>query len=214
VVIRRAICTFGIGPHVDLLAITVPPLRSYAVRHGYDLVVRTEVSGLTRPPSWAKVVLLRELLDTYDVVVWIDADAIVVDPTGDIAPGVPRRPMSLVSHVIDGVPVPNCGVMVLRRGPDALSLLGRMWRRVELIDHRWWENAALIAELGGDTERGLVDRRSRFTAARRLGRLDHRWNSIPSCPASHPAIVHLAGVSHEERLRVLADLAGRSAPAA
>lgn len=205
---RRVICTVGIGPHEELLSLTLPALERYAVRHGYDLVARTEVPGLRgRPPAWAKVVVLREVLASYDQVVWIDADALVVDPTDDIAMAAPNRALSLVTHVVDGIAVPNTGVMVLRRGRTSRALLDRMWSRVEWIDHRWWENAALIAEIGGDPDRGLVTRWERTRAALRIGRLPHRWNSVPPCPAREPAIVHLAGVGHDDRLRVLADLA-------
>ena len=58
--LRRAICTFGVGPHRELLEITRPTLEQYALRHGYDLVARTETHRLRgRPPSWGKIPLVE-----------------------------------------------------------------------------------------------------------------------------------------------------------
>ncbi len=201
---RRVICTLGVGPHTELLDIVRPSLERYAVRHGYDLVTRTDVDGIgTRPPAWGKVALVRGLLERYDVVVWIDVDAVIVDPTDDIAAVRWPRPIHLVHHVIDGVVIPNAGVFVMRRCRSSLRLLERIWHDERWIDHRWWENAALIAAVGGDGDVGLTTRRSRLRARGVFGELDHRWNSIPPCPAPQPAIVHLAGVSHSERVAQL-----------
>lgn len=214
---RRVVCTLGVGRHEELVEIGRPLLERYALRHGYDVVVRVGASPAPdRPPAWGKVVVVRELLERYDTVVWIDADAIVVDPRDDIAvvragrPSRPARPLSLVHHVVGGVVVPNTGVLVAERSAGAVALLERMWHRTEWIDHRWWDNAALIDVVGGDGDVGLTTRAARWRAARRLGRLDLRWNSIPPCRAARPAIVHLAGVSDEERRRVMPRLVERA----
>lgn len=197
---RRVICTLGLGPHAALVDVHAPVLRSYAVRHGYDLVIRREVVGLgERPMAWGKLLVVHELLERYDTVVWIDADAVIVDPRADIAADASGRRPCLVRHEIDGVEVPNTGVMVLRRGRGTTELLNRMWHRTDLIHHQWWENAALIAELGGDPDVGLVSPSARRTARRVLGRLPGRWNSIPTCADPQPAIVHFAGVPDRDR---------------
>ncbi len=204
---RRALCTLAVDRHQELLDITRPTFERYAIRHGYDLVVRTDVSALRgRPASWGKVPLVLELLDRYDVVVWVDVDAVIVDQATDIAAGPSTRPVQLVFHEIDGVVVPNAGVLVLRRGPAAIRLLEQIWHRTEFIDHRWWETAALIEVLGGDGDVGLTTRRSIRQARRRVGLLHPRWNSIPPCSDPDPAIVHLAGVPHEERLVRMSEL--------
>ena len=50
--------------------------------------------------------LLRDALDRYDLVLWIDADAVIVDPSQDIADGLaPDRQLGLrIAHCL-GVPV-------------------------------------------------------------------------------------------------------------
>lgn len=207
----------GVGAHEELVDIARPTLERFALRHAYDLVVRVGASPAPhRPPAWGKLVLIRELLDRYDTVVWIDADAVVVDPREDIAPSAWRpapwaaRPLHLVHHVVGGVTIPNTGVLVADRRAGAAELLERVWQRTAWIDHRWWDNAALIDVVGGDGDVGLTTRGARRRANRLLGRLDLRWNSIPPCRAARPAIVHLAGVSDEERRRVMQRLVERA----
>lgn len=208
---RRVLCSIGTGRHEQMLEITRPVFELYALRHDYDLDLRTHLSACDRPPSWSKVVAIRELFDRYDTVVWVDSDAIIVDLDADIAPRDRRFPVDLVTHVFDGIPLPNAGVGVWRRSRAAESLLERMWAQRELIEHRWWENAALLAVLGGDPDVGLVSPRARRRAARSIGRLDARWNSIPTvAEVADPAIVHLAGRPDDERIRVLDQLTTRT----
>jgi hypothetical protein len=209
-VTRRILCSIGTGRHEQMLEITRPVLERYALRHAYDLELRTRASSLDRPPAWSKVVMIRELLEQYDTVVWIDADAIVVDLDSDVASH-GRCPVDLVTHVIRGIRLPNAGVCVWRRSRAADVLLDQMWAQRELVEHRWWENAALLAVLGGDPDLGLVSTRSRWRAARTIGRLDPRWNSVPGvAEVADPGIVHLAGWPDDERIRVLSDLAART----
>ena len=212
--LRRAICTLGVGPHRELLEITRPTLEQYALRHGYDLVARTETHRLRgRPLAWGKIPLVRELLDVYDLVVWVDADAVIVDHSIDIAATLrERRPMHLVSHMIEGTLVPNAGVFVMHRSRESVRLLERIWHETAYIHHRWWDNAALIAVVGGDGDVGLTSARSRRLSSRVLGSLGHRWNSIPVCPADDPAIVHFAGTPFDVRLAAMRELVAANAP--
>src|SRR6185369_8291765 len=97
--------------------------RAYADRHGYELVTSTEADP-ARPPAWAKVATLREVLEEFDLAVWIDADAVIVDGRDDIAADLePGQQLGLVRHG----DVPNTGVMVWRAGDFARALLGEMW---------------------------------------------------------------------------------------
>ncbi len=204
----KVLCTVAVGPHRELWSITRPTFERYAIRHGYDLVcVANEQHAEGRPPAWTKLVLVDELLERYETVVWVDADAVFVDFDDDIIGHLDRRhAVHLVWHEFDDVVIPNSGVFVAQRSASTTRLLRRVWSRVEFTHHRWWENAALIAEIGGDGNLGLVDARQRQIARGHIGRLDHRWNSIPSCPAPSAAIVHFAGIEHEMRCAQMRDL--------
>ncbi|HEX2576443.1 MAG TPA: hypothetical protein VHK88_08855 [Aquihabitans sp.] len=202
-----ALCTLAVGPHLDLLDLARPALVALAERHGHELVEHHRSLAPDRPPSWSKVVALHDLASRFDRIVWIDADAVVVDPTDDPAGALrPGRHLGVVVHRYGGNVLPNLGVCVLRGGRRTQRLLERMWACSDLVDHPWWENAALLRVLGYRTfEPVQVER----LALGRVGiqELDPSWNSIPDAPAARPRIVHLAGRTHEFRLEEMARLA-------
>jgi hypothetical protein len=219
---RKALCSIGAGPHAALLALSEPTFRAYAERHGYELVTSTERDP-RRPPAWAKVPRLRELLETFELVLWIDADAVIVDDRKDIADELqPERQLAVVQHSYQNQLVPNTGVMLLRAGPFARALLDRMWDATSLIDHPWWDNAAFVDALGyrlpGSLQPGLRGRLHRLLR-RRLERdlrpcvpvrdspflvgtqfLGNEWNSIYRDRAEHPRIVHCPGAPIRQRI--------------
>jgi glycosyl transferase family (putative galactosyltransferase) len=214
---RKVLCSIGAGPHAALLDVSEPTFRAYADAHGYELVTTREADP-ARPPAWAKVALLRELLDTYDLALWIDADAVIVDGREDIAAELrPDAQLGLVRHG----DVPNTGVMVWRSGDFARSLLDRMWAAKRFLNHPWWENAALLDALGYDVPRfnrldRVLRRRTRprrsspFLAGVQF--LAPEWNWAYLARVDNPRIVHCVGVPVDQRLRDMqAALEGRLA---
>jgi hypothetical protein len=208
----KALCSIGSGPHEALLEISRPTFAAYAQRHGYELITSTE-SGAERPPAWAKVPMVREALGSYELVLWIDADAVIVDGSRDIADELePGATLALVRH--GERQVPNTGVMLWRAGDVARDLLDRTWNATRFIHHPWWENAALLDVLGyqlpGALEPGLrgrlhrrrpfrLARPSPFLAATQF--LGLEWNSVYLDRAAAPRIVHCVGVPVEQRAR-------------
>jgi len=219
----RVLCSIGAGPHAELLALSGATFELYARRWGYDLDLRTELLAPDRPASWSKVLAVRELLDRYRTVFWVDADAAIVDPGADVAAELaPRAILGLVAHRYDGQEIPNCGVMVLRRSRATRRLLDAMWARTERRDHVWWENAALLDLLGyeiPDDPRRPDAPPVRLARPRRILRrvtfLDVAWNSVAAHSSPTPRIRHYPGRSQEHRLeRLAADLAEAKARAA
>jgi hypothetical protein len=209
------LCSIGAGPHAELLEISGQTFGIYAERHGYDLALRTELAAPERPASWSKVLVVQELLDTYDLVFWVDADAAIVDPSVDVADELDRRAqIGLVAHEYDGQVVPNCGVMVVRSRRAARRFLRAVWERTSYVDHKWWENAAVLDLLGYDLEPQVVLRRP-SPMLRRVQFLDRAWNSVLVDESAHPRVRHYPGRSQEyrvERLRRDLALARAAAP--
>ena len=112
---RKVLCSIGAGSHRELLEITGPTFASYANRHGYDLDLRTELRAPDHPAPWSKVRLLQEVLGRYEFVVWIDADAAIVDGSRDIADLMGPKQIAMVAHATpEGDHIPNTGILALR----------------------------------------------------------------------------------------------------
>ncbi len=139
------------GPHAVLRPVTLLPLRSYAERHGYDLRVVDPVDGL--PASWGKVAALREALDTYPVVAWLDADTLIIDESHPIDQELP--PGATQALASDSRYPGGCTALwALRR--EGASALDAVWA---LRDRDWgreWEQGALHHVL--DEDQDLLDR--------------------------------------------------------
>jgi hypothetical protein len=213
--VRKALCSIGAGPHEALLAVSEPTFRAYGDRHGYEVVTSTQADS-TRPPAWAKVPMIRAALDDHDLVLWIDADAVIVDDSQDIAAALaPDAQLALVQHPRDDGLVPNTGVMLWRSGEFARELLDRMWASKRFIHHPWWENAALLDALGYDFPRfnrldRVLRRRMRAPApSPAVQFLPGEWNWTYLNRAPDPRIMHCLAVPVEQRLRDMkAALAG------
>jgi len=143
---------------------------------------------------------MRRLLDAYDEVLWLDADAMIIDGTRDLADELlPSDYQGLVKHgQHDGTALPNTGVWLLR-GSRGRDLLDAMWSCEEYVDHQWWENAAFMYLMGYDVDAGRIVRDSAWTAGTRW--LDTTWNGHTGFVGLAPVrIRHYAGVDNETRL--------------
>jgi len=65
--------------------VSAKSFRAYAVRHDYELSIHTDDVPPERPASWARIPRIQSLMERFDLVLWIDADAAIVDPSLDIA---------------------------------------------------------------------------------------------------------------------------------
>lgn len=197
--VRKAIVSLGVGAQTRLLRLASRSFKRYASRHGYELVLQTSILDRTRPVPWSKVVLLRKLASSYDLLLWLDADLVVVDPSTDIAEELEDgRFLYLVEHRTREGQMPNSGVMLLRGGAETISFLDDVYAQEDLVAHRWWENAAICRLLGysldpvgpGEPTPLLIDKTKLISP---------RWNSIPDAPASNPRIRHYPGYSLKVR---------------
>lgn len=196
---RKALATFASGPAVDLLKISLPTFRNYAERHGYDVIVGDE--PCERPASWCKVPLLQRLLTTHEFVLWIDADAIIVDPAVDIESVVPTsafQAFATYSGEPHAGPAPNLGVWALRTGSRTQEFLAAIWRQEDLIDHPFWEQAALMRLMGWLIESPFVKQRESEWDDGTFY-LEQEWNWIPEQDYAATRIRHRAGWPHSLR---------------
>lgn len=200
---RKAIVSVGSGPQRDLLRLTSRTFRPYAERHGYDLHLFANAPQDVRPPSWSRIELFRRLHSRYDLLVWLDADLVIVDGRRDIATELPAdRMLGLVQHETDEGTMPNAGVMLLRCGDETLGFLDDVWAQEDLVDHKWWENAAICRLLGYDLDPVALRSPTRLLTDLTTF-IDPRWNSIPDARARRPFIRHFPGYATGTRLALM-----------
>lgn len=195
--LSRALCSIGVGPHEELLEISARSYKAFASRHGYDVVLTNEVLAPERPPAWSKIRMVRDLLERYDEVLWIDADAAFVDTSKDIADLVRRgKDIYLVEHrwhENDDWRSANTGVFLTRATDWSRAFLDAVWAHERFIEHPWWENAAALDLLGYEIPEDLTPPRKRRDTRwnERVELIGLEWNSTAGASlAPHPRIRH------------------------
>lgn len=199
----RVIVSLARGDHRRMLALSAATFEAYARRFGWDLVLSTESLAPKRPGAWSKIPLLQQLLERYELVWWIDADAVIVDLERDITAAVhSRADVYLVGHAQERdekAVVPNAGVLLLRRSPFTIDFLDAVWASEQHIDHNWWENAAVIELLGQSLVPPFPITSPTSRWRERVGLLDLCWNSVPDYHESpSPVVNHHARADHDD----------------
>lgn len=145
---REIVLTGWCGAEFSHLAAhTMPLIARYAERHGHSW--RATNMTANWPPSWEKLMILREALRVYSAAVWIDADVVVIDGDQDIFAEVPQDSwQAMVEHETGSGTVPNCGVWVVT--PAMLPYIDDVIKRLapKYLHHGWWEQAAILELLG------------------------------------------------------------------
>jgi hypothetical protein len=181
-----------------LADLSLPVIQDYAARHGYDVFV-SHIATDERGGWWRKVPALREALNrSYDVVLWLDSDILVLDPTHDIADAM--RPEDFQAFVLqtdrNGFG-PNTGVWLLRNKPEAQEFLQAVWEHGQLKDSPWHVQAAVCRLLGWSTPPAEVKPVAPSTYLLHTGWLPERWNvnwAMDRLSAVRdPAFLHFCG---------------------
>jgi len=180
-----------------------------------------DIKEFDRPAAWFKIKALLDELNKneYEFLLWIDADAFIVDFGFDLVAAIEDRFVDLTrsfflcGHFISDLPTSvdfiklaknrlNTGVMLVKNTPQSRELLEAVWAKTEYLNHSWWEQAALMdclgyrCELTGDLNANQTNEQF----AEHVGALPAYMNSIPAPDNMHasecmaPVIVHLAGL--------------------
>jgi hypothetical protein len=142
--LKRAIATYGTGSCKQQLEYSLPTFKAFAKLHGYDLFI-APVIGIERHPVWYKIPMMQELLKTYDEVLWLDSDLVIVDGREDL--NVPENYwQAMVFHHTGDGEVPNCGMWLVRKA--MLPYLQTAWGMTQYLNDRWREQSAIIEQMG------------------------------------------------------------------
>lgn len=202
-----ALCSAAIGPHLQMLNLAEPTFARYADEHGFVLHIVRDFD-LDRPASWYKLKLIERLHFDHETVIWVDADAMVVNPHRNILDAaLPTHPLWMVRHHVAGhVPlIPNAGVIVAHRNFPLHDFFRAAWDMVQYVDHPWWEQAAMLDLLGYHIEPpgGLAYPHGDTEWTPLVGWLGTEWNSMGHDPHPDPVIKHFTPMSLTNRLEAM-----------
>jgi hypothetical protein len=168
-------------------------------------LVHSAGDACPRPRPWHKVSLIRSLFEAgYEFVLWVDADAVVVDPRPDVRDCIlPTKHLYLVRHWINGRFVPNTGVMLLRNCDWTRELLRQLWDLEQYADHPWWENAAFLHLFYRDEFAHMdIVNQGELWSQEPLMWISERWNFLSRVSTEGPPVIrHFAGTKYRRRLK-------------
>jgi hypothetical protein len=202
---RTCVTTLYNAPFARIGDFCRASLVDYADRHGYDAVHSSGVE-IDRPISWQKLLLVESLFDAgYEFVFWVDADAIVTDPSRAVLDVVrPGKDLYLVRHKIHGRYCANMGVFLLRNSGWSRKLLRDLGALEQYNDHPWWETAALKHLLHRDlfADKGITNPNGPWLDESRVEWLDDDWNHLRYVSdGKRPVIRHFAGCVAKKRMK-------------
>ncbi len=199
---KKALVTFGFGPHEELLGLSLPTFKKFASTHGYDLVVgkENELVGESefRPYAWWKILILKKLVPDYDTLLWLDCDIMAIRYEEDF-PHYKDILQTFVSHKTGAGNVVNTGVLGLNCRDKTLirQYLDNIWKQSQYTNHGWWENAAVIHLLGINPNVKPLTINFKGEYAQRTKLIESRWNwitcDINRVNESQSIFLHTAG---------------------
>ena len=195
--LKTAVVSAAFGDHYrNLSRISFPTFIDYASRIGSDFISIGNRMFPYANPSWEKM-QIGNLLEIYDAVLWIDADALVSPNAPSLFSLVPKGTFSAREEN----PKPDelervsrrTGIPVVQDRPYGYFNAGVFvaWKETkELFHYVPPRNADIISPFMEQSHLNLR------VAALKIPfyRLDPTWNSFPGHPSSiHGNIIHFAG---------------------
>jgi hypothetical protein len=233
--LRKVIVTAA-GPRMWHLLerYSLPTFQRFADRFAYDVLAsRLDEDGAsddrraTNAARWAKLPLLRQALESYDIVVWLDADVMICRFDDDIAAHL--APEKFQAFALEQVPQdrrvnPNTGVWVLRGGRQVSRFLHAVERAGQQAGP-WADQAAVMKVLGWDRGGSIYHGAGPGAGSRFLrgtGWLPPSWNQLYAVPGEdaksvhaiprvqEPHALHFAGMGMEAREPLMRRTLGRA----
>lgn len=170
----------------ELQKLTSPTLKKYCNYHGYDCNL-AEITQTERPAPWYKIQLIQQGFDQgYDFVLWIDADAIIVNPY----PLTKWTEENKDFYFACNWAAMNSGVMLLRNTQINQDFLNLVWDQTQFIDDTWWEQRAIIHLM----ENGVYPYQLIKEIPSEIFNTDQYWGGC--------FVYHLSGVANSDRIRM------------
>ena len=204
---RKVLVTLAAGKYLQLLEMSRITFIDYAKKWDYDFVEVTESWDESRPYAWTKLLAIRDLLDKYDFVFYVDSDALILRDDIDIAT-IYHTDFAWPVGPVNGRICPSAGIMAIRSSESSKMLFDLAYRQTDLIYNGWWEQAALMRILQYEDPRDHERHWSEFNLEKlQIGitELDSSWNSTIQEFSGDPIIRHFAGDPFPLKLLLMAE---------
>ena len=205
-----AVCSLAIGDeYKQSVRLCTESQEAHSKKHGYTRITDESVYDPLRPHAWSKIRLLQKYLESYNYLMWIDADVLIMNQERTIEEYIrllPADKFILVGRDINNL---NTGVIILRNCPLAHEFLKDVWNKTEYLNHEWWEQAAIIDLYGSPKYRSsfeVIPRKYISIMNAFDFRIDSKvhWRPGDFC-------IHFAGIHHRESLVQVQDMYARFA---
>lgn len=144
---RVVVCTAHTTDYAPLADLTVPLMRAYCERHGYDFYYEPHYEQrIANDGDRMKVRIYEELYLTqkYDVYMWIDSDALIMNGEPSVEDILRHAGAKEQHHFLWGYDVggPNSGVYFARFTPEGSAFMKTQLARS--TEMGWGDNTAMI----------------------------------------------------------------------
>lgn len=114
-------------------------LIEYCKINGYDLITDESVIDHTRSIPWSKLLLIMKYLPNYDYIVWIDADAMILDQTQRLEDKIALMesyPL-MVSQPDSTI---NTGVIFAKNVPETYTFIMTVYNQTKYVLNEYYGN--------------------------------------------------------------------------
>jgi predicted O-methyltransferase YrrM len=121
--------------------------RAYCKLHGYRCLIATETLDASRPIPWSKIPLILQAMEDPKArwIFWSDADSLIMNLAVPVEQLIDERYNLIIAKDFNGI---NSGQFLIRNCEWSRQFLKEVYAHTECINHHWWEQAGIIAELG------------------------------------------------------------------
>jgi len=201
---KVAIMTLLIGDadFIDTYMPCLESIKKYCAKYSYELIVIDEKYYDDRPPAWNRIPAIMKLINNRkDIthVLYVDADAMITNYKFSIEPllWLMKIKDKDILFTIDAANNINDGVAIYKNNNNTMQCLLAAEKQTDYIHHTMWENAAFI-KLYLDNEKFrnsvLTINNTRLINSYIRGRCRWQFGDF---------IVHFAGISHEDRKKII-----------
>jgi hypothetical protein len=145
----KALVTLYDDNYKHIAEITLPNIKRYCNKFGYDLEIFTESLDTERHIYWSKIKAVKTLAQKYDYVFWCDIDSLFTRFDRDYIDAHHNGTLGTV-NCLDRQPKDSteCAYsvsqMIFSGGEEIIRMMDTIYNQTQFLGHIWPEQLALV----------------------------------------------------------------------